>query len=233
MNLFYTPENQVQESLIRVEGQEARHISRVMRYREGDELFITNGAGTLFRCNILAVSDKLVEAEVQESKTEEEPQPRVTVCLGIIKKRDRLEFALEKITELGVNRIILFRGEYTEKGKVRVDRAEASVLAAMKQSLRVYLPEITVTDSLEKAINSITEPSALVFADEKSNTGTTISPTATHLVLIVGPEGGVSDNERAFLKKQGAIHYSLGDKRLRAETAAIVMADRFCSGRSS
>ncbi|MCC5905801.1 MAG: 16S rRNA (uracil(1498)-N(3))-methyltransferase [Balneolaceae bacterium] len=227
MNLFYADPDDIIPPEIRIKGQEAKHITRVLRYAVGDSLKVTDGHGTRYRCTISGISKEQVSAKIEDTETEERQKPFVTLCLGIIKKRDRLEFAVEKAVELGADEIILFKGSYSEKGKVREDRIRSTVLAAMKQSLRLFLPDVRVVNSLNQTLESADEKTVIVMADETAGGTTELVLKSDRYLLIIGPEGGFSDIERDILKNLNATSYSLGPKRLRTETAAIVMTDRF------
>lgn len=228
MNLFYANPADIVNSTITIRGQEANHISRVMRHSVGDELQVTDGTGNLFTCIIDHIQKDQLTAKIQSSEKSEKATPQVTLCMGMIKKRDRLEFAIEKAVELGVDEIILFVGDNSERTKVRIDRLEGVVLSAMKQSLRNHLPSVRFKKSLIDVIRLNPDDFQIVVADEKSGLSDEIlSSGISNYLLIVGPEGGFSDKERQFLNSFNTITCSLGKKRLRAETAAIVMVDRF------
>lgn len=229
MNLFYQPDAGKSLPLIRLIDQEAKHATRVMRMREGDRIEITDGAGNGYHCKIESVGKDELSARVIEAWTEEKLRPELTLLLGVIKKRDRLEFALEKCTELGISRITLFTGDHSEKQKVRLDRAESAVLSAMKQSQRLWLPDVTLAGSLDEALSESDSNSArIIMADEEEDrSGFPEFDPQEHLKLVIGPEGGFSKRERRMLAESGATPVSLGEKRLRAETAAMVITDRF------
>lgn len=226
MNLFYVHPNDVHLPHLTLRGQEARHASKVLRYREGDELFATDGRGNLFRTKIVAVGREQLSLHLTESRFEDRERPLLILCLGLIKKRDRLEFAVEKAVELGVNEIVIFKGEHSQKENVRTDRLEATALAAMKQSLRYYLPEVSVLPTLAESLEKKADGSTIVVADETTE-NTSLSPLQDRILLIVGPEGGFSEKEREELKNRDSQHYSLGQKRFRTETAAIIMTEHF------
>jgi 16S rRNA (uracil1498-N3)-methyltransferase len=227
MNLFYADPDDIIPPEIRIKGQEAKHITRVLRYAVGDLLDVTDGRGTRYRCTISDISKEQVSTKIEETETDERQKPFVTLCLGIIKKRDRLEFAVEKAVELGADEIILFKGSYSEKGKVREDRIRSTVLSAMKQSLRLFLPDVRIASSLKQALESADEKAVFVMADETAGGNREPVLKSDRYILIIGPEGGFSEKERAILKSRSTTSYSLGTKRLRSETAAIVMTDRF------
>ncbi|MEX2436420.1 MAG: RsmE family RNA methyltransferase [Balneolaceae bacterium] len=227
MNLFFADPKDVHPSFICLRGQEAVHAAKVLRYGTGDELFVTDGEGTQYRTVIREIEKNEIILDQVGKITEEREVPNIQLFLGVIKKRDRLEFAVEKAVELGVNEIVLFKGRHSVKENVRMDRIEATILSAMKQSLRVYLPGVSMFSSLRDAIEKKTADSELILADETSRKTTICVSPSKRYALIVGPEGGISTSERATLEELNATVYSLGKKRLRAETAAITIVDRF------
>jgi 16S rRNA (uracil1498-N3)-methyltransferase len=229
MNLFYAPPEHINLPTIRLGGQEARHASKVLRVKKGDAIHITDGRGQIHRCLVESVGKDDVVTKVQSTHLEPPAHPFATILIGLIKKRDRLEFAIEKCVELGADRLIVFRGEHSEKSKVRLDRLEASAQSAMKQSLRAYLPSIQFEPSLKSALQSATDPGVLIHADETIGQAEAVEQDERYTVVI-GPEGGFSEKERELLNAKGSRAYSLGEKRLRTETAAIAMADRIKNG---
>lgn len=229
MNLFYAHSEDIVLPVIKLKGQESKHATKVLRYRLGDEIMITDGKGQLYTCKVSSIGKEDLTAEVVSTSFEDRPFPYLTLVLGLIKKRDRLEFAIEKSVELGVDQIIIFRGDHSEKQKFRIDRVESATLSAMKQSLRLYLPDIKEAESLKSAIEMINNPGTIVLADETKEDD--INPTLAEdrYTVVIGPEGGFSKNEKKWLNHIQAIPYSLGDKRLRTETAAMIIIDRFKS----
>lgn len=227
MNLFYAPSEDIRQSGITIRDQEAAHIAKVLRHQIGDNLQVTDGVGNLYSCVIRNIQKSIIDLSIIESRSVERSMPFVTLCIGNIKKRDRLEFAVEKATELGVDRLIIFRGDHSQKEKVRKERIVSTVISAMKQSLRVYLPEILFEDSLKNVLEHQKAGELLLMADESTDQRVEIDQEEKSLFMVVGPEGGFSRNEREFLKAKNAHRLSLGDQRLRTETAAIIMADRF------
>ncbi len=204
------------------------HISKVLRNSAGDKIHITDGNGRKFTGIIEQINKNQVVVKSDELVTEERAWPYITLCIGLIKKRDRLEFAIEKATELGVDEIIVFRGEHSQKQNIRTDRLQAAALSAMKQSLRYYLPPVRMAQSLSEVLKGINRDVPVILADEirqSENDFTEIKQEK--LLLIVGPEGGFSEKERELLREISAVPYSLGKNRLRTETAAVLMTDRF------
>jgi 16S rRNA (uracil1498-N3)-methyltransferase len=220
----------VYNGFIELVEQEAKHASKVMRAREGDMLTVVDGRGNWYEGIIRRKTRKTVQIEIEQSQHISPSEPALILGMGIIKKRDRLEFAVEKAVELGVSEIRLFRSEHTIKENVRMDRLESIATSAMKQSLRAWLPQISMYNSLEELIER-TDDAQLLMAHEKVEPGkNNISLKQLdedRLLLLVGPEGGFSDTEVAFAKKKGAQLVSLGSYRLRAETAAVAFLSQF------
>jgi 16S rRNA (uracil1498-N3)-methyltransferase len=232
MNLFYTERSRINPPVLVLDGQEAQHVAKVMRHREGDTIHVTDGEGTIYRCEIRSLTKNSVSAEIQSTEQVPAELPHVTVAIGLIKKRDRLEFALEKCTELGASAFDVFRGDHSEKEKVRTERLEAAVLSAMKQSLRAYLPTVSLSGSLVEVLESAGQETEILMADEtETQSGFEKVMTGYNKVLLlIGPEGGFSKKERELIQKRGCKKVSLGNYRLRAETAAIAMTDRLRAG---
>ena len=229
MNLFYASPSDIFGKSVTIHGQEAKHITRVLRLGEGDIIHITDGTGTLFNCRIERVHKDRLTASIESSEKKERKLPSVILCLGIIKKRDRLEFAIEKAVELGADEFVLFSGDNSEREKVRLDRVQGVALSAMKQSKGMWLPEVKLASSLKEAVQQAGDDTTVITADEQlgDTINSTDIPDSRKYLLVVGPEGGFSAREREFLDSIQSIQYSLGERRLRAETAAMVIVDRF------
>lgn len=229
MNIFYAPPGQVHDSHIELSGREAKHATKVLRYREGDPIQIVDGVGGWFECTIAQKAGSILKAEIQQRKKIPPPERDLILGMGIIKKRDRLEFAIEKSVELGVKEIVLFRSRHTIKENIRMDRLEMTALSAMKQSLRAYLPEINLLDSLKAVLDAYSAHQPLV-AHEKSEAKSGVTAEQREkekALLLVGPEGGFSEEEIQMAMDKGGEVVSLGSYRLRAETAAVVFLSQF------
>ncbi len=226
MNLFYAPPEHVSGRRIELGASEARHASRALRYRKGDPIRVTDGKGSLYEGTVSEITPKRVILEWEEKSQESPPRPDCVLGMGVIKKRDRLEFAVEKAVELGVSGIALFRSRHTVKENVRLDRLESAVLSAMKQSLRCWLPEVELFDSPEAVIGRFGSRKILLAHRESEGKIPARASVNGKYLLLVGPEGGFSEEEVGRLGERGARAVSLGDHRLRTETAAVVLLDR-------
>ena len=228
MNIFYAPPEQIHENIIELTDQEAKHASKALRYSEGDEITVVDGSGGWYEGIVRAIRKNTVEIKVNDSKKVKEPTPKLGLGLSIIKKRDRLEFAVEKAVELGVSEIVLFRSEHTVKQNVRIDRLESTAISAMKQSLQAWLPAIKVVDSLDQLLSQNDAKILVAHERVEGNTKKIFDyKSEDSLLLLVGPEGGFSEEEILKIKEAGGTTFSLGKNRLRAETAATVFLSQF------
>ncbi len=228
MNLFFVHPEDLQEKTFTLRGQESHHASRVLRMNTGDEIHLTDGSGHA----LLGVIETMGRSDLSGSILQKEFLPwegaELILALGLIRKRDRLEFAVEKAVELGVRKIILFQSDHTEKAPLKLNRLELIAQSAMKQSLRFYLPEIEYRNNLEEVLKS-GRYDHMFIAHEKADSDQEINdhPSKGSVLLLVGPEGGFSESEVRLALAEGAEMISLGKHRLRAETAAITMISRF------
>lgn len=229
MNIFYAPSEQIAGHSIELLGQEARHAGQVLRYRKGDSITVVDGRGGWYEGTVQTILKDTVQISIDRHFLKKTPQPELVLGLGIIKKRDRLEFAVEKAVELGVSEIALFRSRYTVKEKIRRDRLEKTMLSAMKQSLRSYLPEVEMFDSVYSVVETYDDCKVLIAHQAGGNETGIPDETKREdkLLLLVGPEGGFSPEEIQNLSERGAELVTLGDHRLRAETASLALLSQF------
>ncbi len=211
--------------------QEAIHASKVMRAREGDKLAIVDGEGGRYEGVIRRITKKSVQVEIEDEQHNLRPKPHLVLGMGIIKKRDRLEFAVEKAIELGAAQICLFRSEHTIKENVRMDRLETLAISAMKQSLQSHLCNVDIYHSLDLMLDSVLVDNVLVAHEKVNESNGDIDyksvRNSERTLLLVGPEGGFSEDEINDLTDRGGKLVSLGPNRLRAETAAIAFMSQF------
>lgn len=234
MNIFYAPPSQINNGFAELLDQEAIHASKVMRAREGDRLTVVDGEGGRYEGVIRRITKKSVQVEIEEEQHSLRPKPHLVLGMGIIKKRDRLEFAVEKAIELGAAQIYLFRSEHTIKENVRMDRLESLAISAMKQSLQAHLSTIEIYHSLDVMLDAVSVDNILVAHEKVEENNGDIDyqsvSNSERTLLLVGPEGGFSEAEIDDLTNdKGAELVSLGSNRLRAETAAVAFMSQFLS----
>ncbi|MFD2533244.1 RsmE family RNA methyltransferase [Gracilimonas halophila] len=225
-NVFYTHPGNIKGGRLELVDQEARHAAKVLRFNIGDKLFASDGKGKLYTTQVTSITKSSVIADIQDSETEPEPEIKKVLGFGAIKKRDRLEFAVEKAVELDAWEICVFNGDHSERSKINQDRLQSIALSAFKQSKRRWLPEIIYKNSLREVMDHYTGYHP-IMAHVESEVNKSSKLTTQNNLMLVGPEGGFSDREVAFAKEKGAKFISLGKNRLRAETAVTATLSQY------
>lgn len=212
-------------------GQEGRHASTVRRLAVGERADITDGAGHVAECVVAAARQGGLDLTVLGRRTEPRPEPQLTV-LQAIPKGDRGELAVELLTEVGADIIVpwaaercvaIWRGDRAAKSQARW--MSAAVQAA-KQSRRSWFPAVTGQADLAAATRRVQDASLAIVLDPDAGTSVTDlrPPLAGEIVLVVGPEGGISPAEAAAFQSAGAVGGTLGPTVLRTSTAGAVAA---------
>lgn len=229
MYLFYCPDIEMKQTL---SEEESAHCVRVLRYSVDDEILITDGKGTTYTARITNPHPKHCDFEIL-SREKQEPHHafHLHIAVAPTKNIERLEWAIEKCVEIGVNEITPLLCRFSERKQLRTDRLEKIILSAAKQSLTPYLPvlhELTPYDEFIKrqALSRNDERLSQKFIahcykEDKRVLKDEIERGRDVLVLI-GPEGDFSEQEVQDALALGFIPVSLGNSRLRTETAAVV-----------
>ena len=224
MQLFYNKDLVADSKEIRFDKIESRHIVKVLRKKNGDTLHITNGEGLLFIAEIRIESDKNCVAQIIEVQTEEKPwNYHLHVAIAPTKSMDRLEWFLEKATEIGIDEITPIITDNSERKVVKPERIEKIVISAAKQSLKYHLPKINDAIKLKDLIKgSFDGIKCIAHCYDEINKQALKSVEFTNNILIlIGPEGDFSLNEVELSLANGFTSISLGESRLRTETAGI------------
>ena len=224
MNVFYADPGQIKDGIIDIEGQEARHISKVLRYDIGQQISVVDGIGNLHSGAISRAGKDSVQAHIES--TIATPKPRPThLALGLLKNRDRLEFAVEKAVELGATAIHLFEADHGERARFKIERLQTIMVSAMKQSLRRWLPNLHIHKNFAAVLEFVSDRELdLIVCHEKQGGFSDEAFRSEHkngILIGIGPEGGFSDAEIELAVEKDAIIAGLGTYRLRAETAVI------------
>ncbi|MCX7784772.1 MAG: 16S rRNA (uracil(1498)-N(3))-methyltransferase [candidate division WOR-3 bacterium] len=226
MELYYTDKNNIFSNKLYIYGQEAHHISRVMRHKPGDMIYVTDGEGNEYQCTIDKINNQIEANIVNINRKAREPKIKVTLAQSII-KGFRMDIIIEKATELGVTEIIPVITERTiaQVSEKKNERFKNIAFAAIKSSTRTFLPEISSPILFSQLVNKIYDYDLTLMAweEEKHNRLPDIirDKNLRKVLLIIGPEGGFSDTEVQKALNYGVKCFTLGPRRLRAETAAI------------
>ncbi len=224
MQLFYNPNiNETTESFS-FDKEESKHIIKVMRKKGGDILFVTNGLGYLFKTEIVLGSDIKCTVKIVSFEKSETPKYHLHLAVAPTKMNDRYEWFLEKATEMGISEITPIICDHSERKFVKNDRFDKIIQSAMKQSNQVYLPKLNEPIVFKDFMKLKNEGQLLIAHCEETNKQSLkaiLKPNENTTVLI-GPEGDFSPKEIALAIENKYIPVSLGNTRLRTETAAIV-----------
>lgn len=225
--LFYLPDPELSSlAQVQLQGQEAKHAARVLRKKIGDTVYLANGFGCKATGEITTVSKQSVTISISERETVPEPKIKKVLGFGVIKKRDRFEFAIEKAVELGATSICLFDAEHSERSRINMERVDAIVQSAFKQSGRWWMPEIITKDSINDVLLHFADHD-VVMAHEKKEISANDFSVSKNVLLLIGPEGGFSEREVETVEQAGGRIVSLGTHRLRAETAVTALLSQF------
>jgi 16S rRNA (uracil1498-N3)-methyltransferase len=224
MQLFYNSSINSTLTSFTFDKEESKHIVKVLRKKESDILHVTNGLGFLFITKIKLASDSKCTIEVVSFEQQETPKYNLHLVVAPTKMNERYEWFLEKATEIGVHEITPIICEHSERKIIKIDRFQKIIESAMKQSLHYYLPKlneaISYTDFIKKEISGQKFIAHCAETDKKSLKNELVKNS--NVTLLIGPEGDFSVKEIQLALDNNYIPVSLGNSRLRTETAAIV-----------
>ena len=224
MQLFYNPNiNETTESFS-FDREESKHIIKVLRKKDTDILYVTNGLGFLFKTEITLASDNKCTVQIISFEKEASPKFQLHLAVAPTKMNDRFEWFLEKATEIGIHEITPVICDRSERKVVNAERFEKILLTAMKQSNVLKLPKLNKSITFKEFVKHKKEGLHLIAHCEETDKKSlkSILKPNTNITLLIGPEGDFSEKEIASAIENNFIPVSLGNTRLRTETAAIV-----------
>ena len=227
MNLFYAPD--ILQTLILPE-EESQHCAKVLRMKAGDHIHIIDGVGGLYEAQIAEAHPKRTQVEILNVQTEYGRRPfRLHLAVAPTKNIDRFEWFVEKATEIGFDELTPLCCRYSERKIIKPERIEKILVSAAKQSLKAYVPRLnpmqTFKDCMANNSQSSFQDSQLFIAhcydQPKQHLLHACQPTG-NVVVMVGPEGDFSEEEVELALRNSFQAITLGDSRLRTETAGVV-----------
>lgn len=223
MNLFYAPNITSKTDFYTFDKDESRHIIKSLRKKNGDILFLTDGRGNRFEAKIISSDPKHTQVKILSSTKENKRPYRIHVAIAPIKSNDRFEWFLEKAVETGIDEITPLLTRYSERKKINLNRYDKIIVSAMKQSLQVYKPKLNDLTRFEQFITQDYRQSQkfMAYCQAEQSMTDTFSKEQNILILI-GPEGGFSDEEVRKAQANGFIPVKISPNRLRTETAGLV-----------
>ncbi|MFM9985544.1 MAG: RsmE family RNA methyltransferase [Flavobacteriales bacterium] len=227
MNLFYHA-NSLENERVVLDPADAIHLTKVLRMKDGAQIHMTNGLGDLFDALVVA-NGRNVEIEVLKKLPAVQTAIQLEMVVAPTKNQDRLEWFVEKAVEIGVGKIRLITAEHSERSHIRMDRLQRVAIAAMKQSLKLYLPEIVEPVDFKDWMPSANGTVCIAHCREnpaRQLLRDVLTP-GEPATIAIGPEGDFAVSELAMAMDAGFIPVSLGNSRLRTETAAICAVHTF------
>lgn len=247
---FYVPPSSIEARQIVISGEEARHISKVLRHKKGDQITIVDGQGGEYECTIAAVSDGAVTANIFNKRRKTNEAIKQVTLAQAVPKGQRMDFVIEKGTEIGLHAIIPLITENSvvkspderpgfnlpplddDSGGSKAARWQRIAVAAMKQSLRSVLPNINEPVDFYNLSTTFNNYDLVLMADEAEKkvnlydvfSGLPENKEVRRVLCLVGPEGGFSEIEKKKISEARGHIISMGPRRLRSETAGLVLA---------
>lgn len=222
MIIFYAP---CLSTCSELPEEESGHVVRVLRHTVGDEIDVVDGNGMWYHCRIASAHPKHCSVEILSSHSDSHWPYRVELAIGPTKNLDRMEWWLEKSVEIGLDRFVPLRCRFSERKELKTERMRKIAIAAMKQSLKATLPQIDEMTDIRRFIEEPFDGQKFIAHCMDNQPRHLLS----HLVqkgrdvrILIGPEGDFSQDEVSFALQNGYLPISLGDQRLRTETAALV-----------
>lgn len=225
MQLFFHPEVSENDKEVRFSREESKHIVKVLRKKEGDSLHLTNGKGWLFETEITLADTNNCSALIIKSEKEPPPPYHLHLAVAPTKMNDRYEWFLEKATEIGIQEITPVICDHSERKVVKTERFQRVIQSALKQSLHSRMPVLNEPIGFSEFVQQEIRGAKFIAHCEEDKPRTLLSrriKKGIPATILIGPEGDFSSEEIQIAVTNGWIPVSLGNSRLRTETAAIV-----------
>lgn len=223
MQLFYAPDITLTNEL---PEEEAGHALRVLRMQVGDELFITDGKGCFYKAIVNHIQGKRCYVDLLATMPQPSFSPvRLHIAVAPTKNMERMEWFMEKATEIGIDKVTNLLCRYSERKEIKTARLQKIAVSAMKQSQKAWLPEITEMTPFKAFIEQPWEGRKFIAhcsEDGKKELLKHACNPGENTLILIGPEGDFSAEEVAQALQKGFEPISLGESRLRTETAALV-----------
>ena len=224
MQLFYNPDITENTEQFTFNKEESKHIAKVLRKKEGDKLHITNGKGWLFIAELSLTAVKSCVVNIVDKEFQPKRNYKLHLAVAPTKMNDRYEWFLEKATEIGVDSITPIICSNSERKLIKHVRFEKILQSAMKQSLRYYLPKLNEAIKFNNFIKQEFAGQLFIAHCQETTRKSLKNELKNNLdvTILIGPEGDFSVKEIEIALQRNFIPVTLGENRLRTETAAIV-----------
>ncbi|MCF8325305.1 MAG: 16S rRNA (uracil(1498)-N(3))-methyltransferase [Leadbetterella sp.] len=219
--LFYSPEIEKTKCL---DSVDSLHAVKVLRKKQGDIIQVTDGIGGWYRCSISDPNPKACKLDIIDfEKDYNAPKRRIFVGICPTKNADRIEYFIEKSVEIGISGIFFIKTQHTYPKKINIERFKKIAISGMKQSLKAYMPEMSEMVSFNDFLKESSRFSQKMIAHlDKQATEISKMELDSELLIFIGPEGDFSKEELKMAKENNFKTVTLGENRLRNETAGVV-----------
>jgi len=223
MNLFYAPN--INGQFYDLDKEESKHIVRVLRKKQGDTIHFTDGKGWFYETVITEIDSKNCIVEIiKKYEGDDRRSFKIHIAIAPTKNNDRLEWFLEKSTEIGIDEITPIICDHSERKVVKIERLNKVITPAVKQSLKSFHPKLNEQINLKEFLNKEFNGQRFIAYIDKDVTLELSSSikSGNDILILIGPEGDFRPEEVELAKQKGFIPVSLGKSRLRTETAGVV-----------
>lgn len=225
MQLFYQENLTPATKLFEISQNEAKHITKVLRSRAGENLIFTDGKGYKYYCKLNSTNAKSTTAIVEKVEKIDNLPYELQIAIAPTKNANRIEFFVEKAVEIGITSITPLICRYSERKKINFERLEKIIVAAMKQSLKFYKPKLNQVISFNEFINQdFKDYNKFIALCESKDSIFNLKTKIKKYIFVIGPEGGFDSNEIELAKNNGFMPVKFNNYRLRIETAGIYAA---------
>ena len=233
MQLPYFYQNNIDTSKTQLVLSEetSKHCVQVLRMKHGEQLQLTNGIGDLFTAEIIAAEKRNCIVKILQTVNNKPQTKKVSIAISILKNASRFEWFLEKATEIGITEINPIISKRTERQHFRFDRMNSILIAAMLQSQQTFLPLLHEPILYNQIFTSSNyETKLIAHCEEDKKTSLKEINLSNNTQILVGPEGDFTPEEIALALQNNYLPVTLGNTRLRTETAGVVAATLLVNG---
>ena len=219
-NLFYQPK--LSEGVLQLDPDESSHAIKVLRHKPGDLIKVTDGRGTLYTCEIVDLKGKACSFIVTSHQSSPRKNYSIQIAISPTKASDRIDWFVEKSTEIGVQKISFIQTERTERSRVNTQRIRKIAVSAMKQSNQCWLPEVEDISYFESFLHSHARQKFIAYLGQSTQPLSKAAEKSSDYLILIGPEGDFTEHEIGLARDNNFILVSLGSTTLRTETAGVV-----------
>ncbi|MBL6964428.1 MAG: 16S rRNA (uracil(1498)-N(3))-methyltransferase [Bacteroidetes bacterium] len=223
--LYYEPDLNSESKIIVLNEEESHHLLKVIRTKKGEFVSVMNGKGLIARATVRDIANKKVYLNITDTLFYPEPKNRIHLAICPLKKREKLEWIIEKATEMGVSEISFVLSENTERSTFNINRFDKIIASSAKQSINPYLPKLNpivkFNAFIERYSDMIGQKLIAWCGTDNQNHLSKFFNATEDVLILIGPEGDFSEQEVSFAIGNNFVPANLGNFRLRSETAAL------------